>query len=63
MKRFFLGKAISETTERNRVKNSASGTASQIPLSPQNTGSMIKKSSSNAKERRKVMIPEKYPFP
>ena len=45
------------------LKASAAGTASQIPFIPKNPGRTIKNINNNAKERRNVITPDKYPFP
>ena len=57
---YFIFKKRKET---NIVRNSAAGTASQIPVIPQIPGKNARNKSSRAKERRKVITPERCPFP
>ena len=49
--------------ETNNVKPSAKGTESQTPLNSQNWGSMIKNRIKSTKDRKKVIMPERCPFP
>ena len=50
-------------TETSKVRTSAAGTASHIPVRPNIRGSTVRNKSNNANERKKVIRPEKYPFP
>ncbi len=50
-------------TETSKVRTSAAGTASHIPVRPNIRGSTVRNKSNNANERKNVIRPEKYPFP
>lgn len=58
-----FGKNSRNPSATIKVRISAAGTASQMPFMPQKRGRTIKNNNSSAKERKKVMSPEKYPFP
>ena len=50
-------------TATSSVRTSAAGTASHTPVRPNFCGSTVRNRSSRANERKKVIKPEKYPFP
>ena len=49
--------------EIKSVRNSATGIADQRPYSPNLTGKIIRNKINSANDRKKVIRPDKWPFP
>ena len=49
--------------EIKSVRNSATGIADQRPYSPNFTGKIIRNKINSANDRKKVIRPDKWPFP